>query len=341
MPRYKGSQPREKKQMSMWPFYIMLVVLLISYAFDNNAIIGLGAFVLIIIIVAVELRTSLASVGAKRSAVDFGVAIGAAIAIWLILVIVLQTTSPIDAVASCSMLPNLQRGDFIVLHGISNFSSFASEHKIPVIKMDPGEFSQLRQNMQSEFLSYYAYIGNNKSEISQIIPVVSEPYGIALYNTKCLSTYSYLNQNQNIGRCYVGANPEQNIIKYNYSIGLIVQGKVSAKAPYTSSITINNLTISENYSNPIVVYKTTPSDLFGGDIIHRLVAVIDVNGSYYTLTKGDNNQGLDIQFENYPAQQGDIVGYVVGRIPIIGYLKLIISGQLAEPAGCNQVFVRT
>ena len=35
-------------------------------------------------------------------------------------------------------------------------------------------------------------------------------------------------------------------------------------------------------------------DYFTGDIIHRLVAALDVNGSYYTLTKGDNNPVLAI-----------------------------------------------
>ena len=64
---------------------------------------------------------------------------------------------------------------------------------------------------------------------------------------------------------------------------------------------MGNVSIAENYGNPIVVYQTTPSDYFTGSIIHRVFAVLNVERSYYFLTKGDNNQALDIEFENYPA----------------------------------------
>jgi hypothetical protein len=98
--------------------------------------------------------------------------------------------------------------------------------------------------------------------------------------------------------------------------------------------------VPENYSNPVVVYKTIQNDSFGGSIIHRLVAAIDVNGTYYFLTKGDNNPALDIEFGNYPAAQSDIVGYKIADVPVLGYVKLLISGQLVTPAGCNQTILR-
>ncbi len=87
----------------------------------------------------------------------------------------------------------------------------------------------------------------------------------------------------------LGQIHESNLIKYNYSIRGI--------APYTVKeiILTDTSTMRQQHSarkllNPIIVYSTTTQDPFSGDIIHRLVAVLDVNGTYYTITKGDNNQ---------------------------------------------------
>jgi hypothetical protein len=71
-------------------------------------------------------------------------------------------------------------------------------------------------------------------------------------------------------------------------------------------------------------------------VIHRLYAILNVSGQYYFLTKGDNNQALDIEFENYPASKSDVLGYVIADVPVVGYVKLLLSGQVATPAGCNQ-----
>jgi len=80
--------------------------------------------------------------------------------------------------------------------------------------------------------------------------------------------------------------------------------------------------------------------MFSGSIIHRIYAILNVSGSYYFLTKGDNNQALDIEFGNYPANETSVVGYVIAEIPVLGYVKLILSGQLSVPQGCNQTILR-
>ncbi|MEM0469055.1 MAG: hypothetical protein QXT27_07665 [Pyrobaculum sp.] len=127
--------------------------------------------------------------------------------------------------------------------------------------------------------------------------------------------------------------------KYYYSIGNITIGGRLMNVVYTSSISILNKTIYANYSMPIIVYRTTGQDSFSGDIIHRVFAAIRVGNAYYFLTKGDNNQALDIEFANYPPSNGSIIGRVIADVPVIGYLKLIISGQFAAPQGCNQTIL--
>ena len=108
---------------------------------------------------------------------------------------------------------------------------------------------------------------------------------------------------------------------------------------YTASITVAGTTIIGDNNNTVVVYRTIPGDSFYGMgdeyIVHRVYAVINAAGSYYVLTKGDNNAGLDIQYGNYPANESYVEGRVIASIPYLGYLKLILSNQFSEPSGCN------
>lgn len=341
----KTSPKKEYKPTTIWPLYILLVLLVIGYSIQNNLLLGAGAFVVVVVILVIilkEVRDEVKIKGKREGVKDIFITIGCAVALWIVLIIALQTTSPINAVASCSMLPNLQKGDMIVLHGLSNLSSFALSSKVPIVNLSQAQFSTMESNMNSQFLAFYAYYNGNRSKISTLIPPINDAlqYSIALYNTQCISQYSYLNQPQNLGRCYVGANPASNLIKYNYSIMNLSYSGQNYFTVQTSSIKIGNTIVNENFSNPIIVYSTTSQDVFSGSIIHRLVAVLSVNGTYYSLTRGDNNPALDIQFGNYPAPQSDIIGYVLARVPLLGYFKLIISGQIGTTPGCNQIIMR-
>jgi len=324
-----------------WLLYALLVVAVVAYAFTSSVLIGMGAFALVVIILMYEFRQSVKEEGAKGTVVDVAKALAVVAVIWLVLIIVLGTTQPVNVVASCSMLPVLNRGDLVFLHGISNMSSFLQSNHIPVINVSQSQFNSMEANMNSEFLAYFAYAKVDHSDIGYIGNFSNSTYGIGLYNTHCIDYYSSLSEPTEYARCAVPAGYQsRNLIRYNYSIGKAVINGVTEQAVYTSSITIANHTVVENYSNPIIIYQTTPSDYFSGDIIHRVVAALDVNSSYYILTKGDNNPGLDMEFGNYPISQSSVIGYNIATVPLIGYLKLIISGQLGAVAGCNQTMLR-
>ena len=47
-----------------------------------------------------------------------------------------------------------------------------------------------------------------------------------------------------------------------------------------------------------------------------------------------------MEFGNYPINQSSVIGYDIATVPLIGYLKLILSGQLGAVAGCNQTMLR-
>lgn len=113
--------------------------------------------------------------------------------------------------------------------------------------------------------------------------------------------------------------------------------------PFARTLEIGDLIIVQGISpaNLSTVYPNSdiivfhrpddPSDL----IVHRIVAVEEVNGTYYFRTKGDGN-GVDrwpaaIQSYEYDpwgwVSQNLVVGKVVMRIPLIGYFVLFMRGS--------------
>lgn len=307
---------------------------------------------LLVVGIATEIRVSSNVIGTSKTALEVvEVLVGAYLLFVVVPSILLQTAHlgggwigitfnpPIDVVASCSMLPVLHRGDIVILHGITNMSAFLEHHDIPVVNVSRMQFESMVSNMQTEFLEPFAYLNGSKSDLTQSIRNGTK-YGYGLYNVVCLSKES---QEETLAydQCFVPENSQgDNFIKYNYSIAKLASNDGNTSTLYISSITIGNTSITENYSNPVIVYRTTSQDYFEGDIIHRAFAAIRVGGNYYILTKGDNNPVLDIEDLNYPVNSSNVLGYVVADIPVIGYASLILKGQIGSVAGCNQTIVR-
>jgi signal peptidase I len=92
---------------------------------------------------------------------------------------------------------------------------------------------------------------------------------------------------------------------------------------------VNPAILRANYPNSdIIVFHepTDPSTL----IVHRIVAVEVINGTYYFRTKGDGNPvhrwPNPIAPDEYDAwgwvPQNEIVGKVITRIPLVGYIDI-------------------
>ena len=75
------------------------------------------AFVSFALIIALFFSDFSLKQGMKQNAMELAYAIGFAAAAWFLLGFVLHTDSPINVVTSCSMLPNLQRGDLVFIRG--------------------------------------------------------------------------------------------------------------------------------------------------------------------------------------------------------------------------------
>jgi signal peptidase I len=313
----------KSKSMSTLPFYAVLIVLFILFIYyqgkgEISEILGIALFMMIIIVIIAEVLIGIKETGAVRNIIEIVVAIVIVVAFWYGLKAFLHTNYPLDVVPSCSMLPNLQRGDLIVLHGVNNISQI----KAPIIKINSSDYEILRHNIQPESLSCVAY---NSTRTNILISQIIRPgYSIGLYE----------------GDGIIASSQQGNPVQYACGSREIkfVNGTIENEA-YTTSVTISGVTLYNDTNNSIIVYQTIPSDSFYqlGDtyIVHRVYAVLNYSGNYLMLTKGDNNPGLDLQYGNYPANMSFIGGKVVGTIPYLGYLKLALSNSFVEPSGCN------
>jgi hypothetical protein len=314
------------------PLYLLLAAFFILYIhYQGNGSLSLlfGAAILISLgsLVVLEVFNSLAEQGTKKGIMELFTTVIIIAFIWVVLTSLLGTSHPLDVVPSCSMLPVLSRGDMIIIKGVAN----ASDIHAPMVDMSKSAMAAILQNPSLESLECVAYkVTGSGISVNQFI---APGYSIGLYRPGIDggSIISNGSQASNPIRYLCG---EQSVRLQNGTI---------AEEAYIRSITIGNTTITGDQNNSIIVYHTLPQDLFyrEGDsyIVHRVYAIINVTGSYYFLTKGDNNPGLDMQFLNVPPNMSQVQGQVVATIPYIGYLKLAFSNQLTQPAGCNTTVI--
>jgi len=307
---------------------VALVVLFILFIiFQSNgkfaAIFGIALFMMIVVLLVIEITNGVKEEGITRNIIEIVAAVVVVLIFWFGLKALLHTNYPLDVVPSCSMLPQLKRGDLLALHGVQNVTQL----KAPVVSVTDSNYKAFQNNIQNEFLACVAYQQQgNRVSVSQ---TVKPGYSIGLLKTSGSGSEIVPStaQGGNLVQYTCGA---QNIIFSN--------GTVEQEA-YTTAVTINGTTFYNDKNNSIVVYQTIPTDYFyqEGDtyIVHRVYAVLNVSGNYIVLTKGDNNPGLDIQYGNYPVNLTYIQGKVVASVPYLGYLKLALSNSFLEPAGCN------
>ena len=267
--------------------------------------------------VALEVKDGAKKYGWKHEVLDTIIALAVAIGIWFGASFILNTSSPISAVVSCSMLPDLQRGDFVIVQGA------------PVeaydIDMSASEFGSLEDSAK------ISYDGN-----SATVP-------------GSLYSYCLLDSKSDICRSFV-RYPELFIeqkgpFTYRYErCGITFSNGTEAAMPCLRSVIFEGEEYLTDFSNDIIVYGPQPGDPYSaiGDIVHRVMFKVDVDGKGYYLTRGDNNPLLDIQVYDYnrgrgnqPVPEEQVRGKVIGRIPLLGYFKLFISGYFAEDGQCK------
>ena len=95
----------------------ILALFLILYILTKNSIFGILFAVALVATVALEVWMGTKSHGWKHELKDTAICLGGIVLLWFALTIVLNSPVPINAVVSCSMLPNVERGDLILVQG--------------------------------------------------------------------------------------------------------------------------------------------------------------------------------------------------------------------------------
>ena len=119
---------------------LILAISILAYALTQSVVFAIIAFAFIVALVASDFSSDK---DWKQNAVELLFAVVFAIAAWFALSYVLQTDSPMNVVTSCSMLPALQRGDLVFIHG--------GVENAPVVN---ASFSSLSQTQVHKSLCY-------------------------------------------------------------------------------------------------------------------------------------------------------------------------------------------
>ena len=115
----------------------LMVILFVLFILTKNPIAGILAGLTFISIFAVDIISGAEEHGWKEEVIGIAKAAGIAIIFWILIIVLMDSSTPISGIVTCSMLPRYDRGDMILLHGIRNFS----EINAPAIEMTEDEFS--------------------------------------------------------------------------------------------------------------------------------------------------------------------------------------------------------
>jgi signal peptidase I len=307
----------EKYAKNAWVQVGALALLIILYAVTKVSIFGILFAILLVGTVALEVFSGAKSRGWKAEAKDTAISLAAIAVLWLALGFILNSPVPINAVVSCSMLPNVERGDLILVQGTepSGYEITLSESELAALQSDEVLVGVQGMGTFSVNGSIYSYCAQHRDSICDIFS--SEPELFS--ESRGPFTFSY-------------ASCERH------------KGGIILVTPCVDSVSFGGKSYYANLSHDTIVYGPGEGNIYyyTGDIIHRVFFKVTSGGETYYLTKGDNNPIFDVQVYDYslglgndaPSSQ-DYKGKILFRAPVLGYPKLFISGFFSETTNCD------
>jgi len=323
--------PDERTRLLLQNSYFQVgvaVALLLLYVITKSPFFGLLTALAIVAMVLLELSEGIRNNGWKSELWDIAVTVIAALAAWFALQALLSTSTPISAVVSCSMVPELNRGDMIIVKGETNYAGneiTASQADAQALFRNPlVTFNEKTMEVNGSMFSYCQNV--NDTQTCSLFYNNPEMF----YERRGPFVFTY-------GKCYRVGTSDANILM---------------QEPCVTSVSYGTQTVNvqSDRSSDTVVYAPKKNDLFSlyGDIVHRSVVKVIAGNVTYILTKGDNNNIFDIQFYsdaisgmyNTPTSPDQVRGRVLFRIPYIGYYKLFLVGYVTEDAVCGTKLIK-
>ncbi len=278
---------------------------------------GIAIAIEIFAFVAFEVKSGVKHHGWKNEILDTVIALAFAIVLWYGAGFLLNTETPVSGVVSCSMLPNLQRGDFVFVQG--------AEVNAYDIEMTSSQVESLSGPAK------ITYGNESKTIPGSIFPYCVSNLGSSMCNQFVQNPSSFVEK--------------KGAFTYRYErCPLTYKDGSQAYQPCLKSVEFEGTEYLTNYSNDIIIFQPPSHDFYSiiGDIVHRTFFRINVDGEYYYVTRGDNNPFLDIQAYDYrygmvnrPVPEEYLRGKVIGRLPLLGYFKLFISGFFSADSQCD------
>ncbi|MFH1447327.1 MAG: hypothetical protein ABIG39_00545 [Candidatus Micrarchaeota archaeon] len=312
---WKGSQEFKvlKRLLDSKLIYVLLAVFFVLFLLSKSTIFAVLCAMVILVMIGGESAIGISEHGFKRELFELVAAIATAFAIWFGLGLALSTPAPLNAIVSCSMLPNLERGDLVILHG--------SEPNGIDIPIDEFNFNEISAYIEGEgtfqtnvsLMTYCGYFPSSTpcKALQKTPEKVTENYGP---------------------------------LGFRYGWCTISRAGVESQVQCVRSVNVKGVDYQVKPIGDTIVYTTIPTDGFSGqysskEIIHRVFLKVHSGGRTYYITKGDNNDRFDIQYENTPAVRERTSGKVILRVPYLGYFKLFLFGFFGDPPGCDRVFI--
>jgi signal peptidase I len=300
--------------------YGLIVVFLLLYFLSGVWVFGLLVGAGIVYVVVLEFAHGAHQHGLKDEIKETFIALLLALLVWFGASFVLQTSSPLNAIVSCSMLPHVSRGDMVVLSG---------------------------DRLQAPQEEVASLSGIWRAQVYENGAKALEADG---------SIYSYCATRQASALCQrFIASPDDfterhGELTFGYGkCGIVMdRGRATTYGPCVSWLEVNGRRYYENLSNDVVVYQPQKGEYYArvGDIIHRAFILLKnrEDGKTYFLTRGDNNPIFDVQvYEeklgegNAPVELARSKGRILLSVPYLGYFKLFISpSAIPTPDGCDR-----
>jgi signal peptidase I len=288
-------------------FYIITFLMFFLYfLFRIDVMAILGAMFFILGVVS-ESLVNAKEKGIKNEVKEILIAIAIALILWYGAIFILKTDMPFNGVVSCSMLDSLYRGDVVILYG--------GQPNVDEINISLNEYERIIETNEQHF----------------VCGICVDDYGV---QTPC--SINPITMERAYGE----------IIKYDCGYCKEIKNNVESKVVCTHGVTIKGKYFdATKKEGDIIVYRPKETDIFSlvGDIIHRGIVRINVeNNSSYYLIKGDNNPQFDTQIYNLGGkvtnslvEEKQVMGKSIFSLPFLGYVKLVASGQIANPPGCE------
>ncbi|MCX8175329.1 MAG: hypothetical protein N3E51_03935 [Candidatus Micrarchaeota archaeon] len=297
--------------------YALIALFFVLYLFSGLWYFGLLAGLTIVWAVALEFLLGVRQHGFAREIKETLFAVFLAVGLWFGLGWVLQTPSPLNAIVSCSMLPNISRGDMVVLAG--------------------GEIRAPQETVGSLEGMEHAKVYREGKPVATVKGSLYSHCAQRAADTLC----------SEFVRNPSAFTERKGEFEFGYAKCEIVSKSGARQyGPCVVWLAVNGRRYYANFSNDVAVYAPRPDEYYSrvGDIIHRVFMKVESNGSIYLLTKGDNNPVFDIQVYdertgagNRPVEIERSKGKVIFSIPYLGYFKLFISpSAIPTPEGCDR-----